>query len=61
MQTQTEIVVYQVIDNVICLSIRRTSEVVVKEIMDMWFDNAYEPNETDDACLHIIDEIENTS
>jgi len=60
-QIQTGIVVYQVIDNVLCLSMRRTSEVVVKEILDMWFSTTYEPNETDNACLRIIDEIENPS
>jgi ribose 5-phosphate isomerase RpiB len=43
------------------MSIRRTSEVMVKEILDKWFDTSYEPNETDDACLRIIDDIENTS
>jgi len=44
--------------NVLCLSMRRTSEVMVKEILDMWFSTSYEPNETDDKCLRIIDEIE---
>lgn len=47
--------------NVLCLSMRRTSEVVVREILDMWFHTSYKPNETDDACLRIIDEIENPS
>jgi ribose 5-phosphate isomerase B len=47
--------------NVLCLSMRRTSEVVLKETLDMWFNTSYEPNETDDACLRIIDEIENSS
>jgi len=47
--------------NVLCLSMRRTSEVIVKEILEMWFSTSYEPNETDDACLRIIDEIENNS
>ncbi|MGD8406393.1 MAG: RpiB/LacA/LacB family sugar-phosphate isomerase [Anaerolineales bacterium] len=47
--------------NVLCMSMRKTSEVMVKEILDMWFATAYEPNETDDACLRIIDEIENPS
>jgi len=47
--------------NVLCLSMRRTSEVMVKEILDMWFSTLYQPNETDDACLRIIDEIENPS
>ena len=47
--------------NVLCMSMRRISEVVAKEILDMWFSTAYEPNETDDACLRMIEEIENNS
>ena len=47
--------------NILCLSIRKVSEVIAKEILDMWFNTPYEPNETDDACLRIIDEIENNS
>jgi len=46
--------------NVLCLSMRRTSEVVAKEILDMWFATSYQPNETDNACLRLIDEIEST-
>ena len=52
---------YQVTDNVLCMSMRRTSEVILREILDMWFSTSYEPNETDDACLRIVDEIENPS
>ena len=47
--------------NVLCLSMRRTSEVILKEILDMWFNTLYESNETDDACLRMIAEIENPS
>ena len=47
--------------NVLCISMRRISEVVAKEILDTWFSTAYEPNETDDACLRMIEEIENNS
>lgn len=47
--------------NVLCLSMRRTSEVVAKEILDMWFATSYQPNEIDDACLRIINELENPS
>ena len=47
--------------NVLCLSMRRTSEVMLKEILDKWLSTSYESNETDDACLRIIDEIENSS
>jgi len=45
--------------NVLCLSIRKVSEVIATEILDMWFATAYESNDTDDQCLRIIDEIEN--
>ncbi len=45
--------------NVLCLSMRRTSEVVLKEILDMWFSTSYVTNETDDACLRMIDEMDN--
>ena len=44
--------------NVLCLSIRRTSEVMAGEIMDSWFGTAYEPNEVDDTCLAQIEEID---
>jgi ribose 5-phosphate isomerase B len=37
--------------NILCLSIRRTSEVIAGETLDSWFNTAYEPNETDDICL----------
>ena len=44
--------------NVLTLSLRRLSEVKAKEVLDSWFGTAYEPNETDDACLAEIEEIE---
>ena len=44
--------------NVLCLSLRRTPEVIAKEILDAWFATAYQPNETDDACLAELDRIE---
>jgi ribose 5-phosphate isomerase B len=47
--------------NVLCLSMRRVSEIIAKEILDMWFGTSYEPNETDDTCLRMLDDIENTS
>ena len=45
--------------NVLCLSIRNTSEVVAKEILDMWFDTNYIPNVEDDLCLEQLQNIEN--
>lgn len=44
--------------NVLCLSLRRTPEVMAKEILDAWFNTAYQPNEVDDACLAQVTEIE---
>jgi ribose 5-phosphate isomerase B len=44
--------------NVLCLSIRRTSVVMAKEILDAWFGTAYQPNEVDDQCLQQVAEIE---
>jgi len=44
--------------NVLCLSLRRTSEVVAKEILDAWFSTPYQPNPEDDACIAKIAEIE---
>ena len=47
--------------NVLCLSMRRISEAIAREILEMWFDAAYEPNESDDACLRLVDSMENPS
>jgi ribose 5-phosphate isomerase B len=44
--------------NVLCLSIRRTSEVVAIEILERWFSTTYQANEEDDACLAQIAAIE---
>jgi len=37
--------------NVLCLSLRRTSEAMAKEIIEAWFDTSFIPNEEDNACL----------
>ena len=44
--------------NVLCLSIRRTSEIVANEILSSWFETAYVPNEEDDACLAQVTTVE---
>jgi ribose 5-phosphate isomerase B len=46
--------------NILCLSLRRTSEVIAKEILGAWFGTQYKPNEEDDFCLGQVAEIENT-
>ncbi len=44
--------------NVLCLSLRRTSEAVAGEILDAWFGTAYQPNAEDDACLAEVERLE---
>ncbi len=44
--------------NVLCMSLRRTSEVVAGEILDMWFETVYQPNLEDDTCLAQVEAIE---
>lgn len=44
--------------NVLCLSIRSTSEALAGEILTAWFSNHYHPNPNDDACLAEIHELE---
>jgi ribose 5-phosphate isomerase B len=44
--------------NVLCMSMRKVSEVVAKEILDQWFSISYEPNETDDANLKLVEELD---
>jgi ribose 5-phosphate isomerase B len=46
--------------NVLCMSLRRTSEVVAGEILDKWFETAYQPNPEDDTCVAQIEAIERT-
>lgn len=44
--------------NVLCLSIRRAAEEIVKEILEAWFITKYEPNNEDDLCLSQLAVIE---
>ncbi len=44
--------------NILCLSLRRTSEVVAGEILESWFETSYEPNPEDDTCLAQVRELE---
>jgi ribose 5-phosphate isomerase B len=47
--------------NVLCMSMRKVSEVVAREILDMWFSTSYEPNESDDVCLRMLANLEDPS
>ncbi|MEJ2749528.1 MAG: RpiB/LacA/LacB family sugar-phosphate isomerase [Anaerolineae bacterium] len=44
--------------NVLCLSLRRTSEVEAMEILEQWFATTYQSNDVDDACLAQVRAIE---
>ena len=44
--------------NILCLSLRRASEPIAKEILDSWFNTSFVPNETDNACLAQLHELE---
>lgn len=44
--------------NVLCLSLRRVSEPVAREILEAWFSTDYQPNPDDDACLAEIERLE---
>jgi ribose 5-phosphate isomerase B len=44
--------------NVLCLSIRTTTEALAQEILLTWFATAYQPNPKDDACLTEIDALD---
>lgn len=44
--------------NILCLSLRRLSEVKAKEVVEAWFTHRYQPNEVDDACLLQIEALE---
>lgn len=44
--------------NVLCLSLRRTSEVIAGEILASWFGTIYQPNAEDDTCLAQVAALE---
>ena len=46
--------------NILCLSLRRTSETIAKEILQAWFNTAYKSNPEDDTCLAQVAAIEET-
>jgi ribose 5-phosphate isomerase B len=44
--------------NVLCMSMRLTSQALAEEILDAWFKHTYQPNLTDDACLAQINALD---
>jgi ribose 5-phosphate isomerase B len=44
--------------NILCMSLRTTSEAIAREILTSWFSTIYQPNPTDDACLEQLDALD---
>jgi len=44
--------------NALCLSLRPTRKTVAREILDAWFNTSFIPNDTDNACLAMVAELE---
>jgi len=44
--------------NLLCLSLRNTSEAVAKEILEAWLSASYQPNPVDDAHLRELESLE---
>ena len=44
--------------NLICLSLRKTTDALAEEILTAWFTATYKPNPVDDACLKLVTELE---
>lgn len=44
--------------NLLCLSMRATTDTIATEILDAWFATAYQPNPEDDASLTLIQALD---
>lgn len=44
--------------NLLCLSLRLTTEALSKEILESWFATKYLPNPNDDANLQLVEELD---
>ncbi len=44
--------------NVLCMSLRLTSDVLVEEILKAFLETEYQPNPEDDACLAMLAEMD---
>lgn len=44
--------------NMLCLSMRLTSEILLEEILTAWFKTSYQPNPTDESCLKMIEQLD---
>jgi ribose 5-phosphate isomerase B len=45
--------------NVLCLSMRLTSEIMAAEILEKWIITKFVPNESDSACVAMVEELDN--
>ena len=46
--------------NILCMSLRATSETIAREILEAWFTTSYISNNVDDTCLTQVKNIEDT-
>ncbi len=46
--------------NVLCMSLRLTSDILVEEILKAFLETSYQPNPEDDACIAMIRDLETT-
>jgi len=44
--------------NVLCLSLRATTEAIAKEILEAWFNTSYQADSINNACLLMLEELE---
>ena len=44
--------------NILCMSLRATSEIIATEILEAWFSTSFIPNDVDDTCLAQVRNIE---
>lgn len=44
--------------NVLCLSLRLTTEALTEEILKAWFATEYQPNPGDDLCLNMLADLD---
>jgi len=44
--------------NVLCLSLRLTTEALAEEILKTWFATEYQPNPGDDLCLNMLADLD---
>ena len=47
--------------NVLCLSLRLTTQALAEEILKSWFETQYQPNPQDELCLNMLADMDPTN